>query len=91
MDILERFHMQACKPLDTPMASNLKITRDEDVDLVDPSLYMQLIGSFMFLMNTKARHFLCYEETKSVYGFSTGDTLGGYKACSQVSKGNFSL
>jgi hypothetical protein len=38
--------------MDTPMTTDIRKVRDSDSDLVDPSLYRQLIGSFMYLVNT---------------------------------------
>jgi hypothetical protein len=37
----------------TPMVTDLKKLRDFDYDLVDSSLYRQLIGSLMYLVNTQ--------------------------------------
>jgi hypothetical protein len=45
--------MMDCKPLATPMVPNLKLHVDLDSDLVDPSLYKQLINSLMYRVNTK--------------------------------------
>lgn len=47
-EILKRFQMLDSKPLATPMGPNLKLSIDLDSDLVDPSLYRQLIGSLMY-------------------------------------------
>jgi hypothetical protein len=38
----------------TPMVTNLKKLRDSDSELVDPSTYRQLIGSLMYLVNTRS-------------------------------------
>jgi hypothetical protein len=51
--ILQRFGMMDCKSMATPMVTNLKKLRDSDSDLVDPSMYRQLIGSLMYLVNTR--------------------------------------
>jgi hypothetical protein len=45
--------MMECKPLATLMVSNLKVHGDLDSNLVDPSLCKELIGSLMYLVNTK--------------------------------------
>jgi hypothetical protein len=42
----------------TPMITNLKKLRASDLDLVDPTMYKQLIGSLMYLVNTKSE--ICF-------------------------------
>jgi hypothetical protein len=39
--------------MDTPMTIDIRKVRDLDSDPVDPSLYWQLIGSLMYLVNTR--------------------------------------
>eukprot|EP00253_Pinus_taeda_P020361 PITA_20361 len=57
-EILKRFRMQNCRPMATPMITNWKkIDVSEDKD-VDPTLYRQLIGSLMYLVNTRPN--ICY-------------------------------
>jgi hypothetical protein len=53
MKILQKFGMMDCKSMDTPMTKNIRKVRDLDSDLVDPSLYQQLIGSLIYLANTR--------------------------------------
>jgi hypothetical protein len=47
--------MMDCKSMDTPMETNMKKLNDStlDLDLVDPTMYRQLIGSLMYLVNTR--------------------------------------
>eukprot|EP00253_Pinus_taeda_P020507 PITA_20507 len=52
VDILSRFHMEDCRPMSTPMITNWKKLHASDSELVDPTLYRQLIGSLMYLVNT---------------------------------------
>eukprot|EP00253_Pinus_taeda_P015054 PITA_15054 len=52
VDILGRFHMEDCKPVSTSMITNWKKLHASDSKLVDPTLYRQLIGSLMYLVNT---------------------------------------
>ena len=51
VEILKRFRMMDCKAMTTPMASNLKLLSDASSNLVDATMYHQIIGSLMYLMN----------------------------------------
>ena len=51
--ILKRFDMLECKSMATPMDTNLKLLVDASLDLVDVTLYRQIIGSSMYLTNTR--------------------------------------
>ena len=53
VDILKIFGMMDCKTLTTPMASNLKLLSDASSETVDAMMYRQMIGSLMYLMNTR--------------------------------------
>jgi hypothetical protein len=53
MDILRRFEMTDCRPMSTPMTMNLKKLDAFESKLVNPTLYQQLIGSLMYLVNTR--------------------------------------
>ena len=52
VEILQRFRMMDYKSMATPMI-NLKLLSDKSSDLVDPTMYKQLIGSLMYLVNTR--------------------------------------
>ena len=45
--------MMDCKAMTTPIASNLKILGDASSDIVDATMYRQMIGSLMYLMNMR--------------------------------------
>ena len=45
--------MMDCKIMITPMASNLKLLSDASSNSVDATMYRQMIGSLMFLTNTR--------------------------------------
>lgn len=48
-DILKRFKMQDCKPVGTPMTTSIKLSKDDESEKVDESLYRGLIGSLQYL------------------------------------------
>ena len=53
VEILKRFDMLECKVMATPpMDTHLKLLTDASSKLVDVTLYKQIIGSLMYLMNT---------------------------------------
>jgi hypothetical protein len=56
--IRHKFGMMDCKSMDTPMNADIRKVKDPDFDLVAPSLYRQLIGSLMYLVNT--RPYICF-------------------------------
>src|SRR5713101_3385750 len=56
VEILKRFRMMDC--MNTPMASNLKLLSDASSESVDATMYRQMIGSLMYLTNT--RPYICF-------------------------------
>jgi hypothetical protein len=52
-ELLQRFGMQDCKPSLTPMEQNLKLSKFEGGELVDNTLYRQLIGKLIYLTNSR--------------------------------------
>ena len=53
VDIIKRFGMMYYKALTTPMSSNLKLLSDASSESVDSMMYRQMIGSLMYLTNTR--------------------------------------
>jgi hypothetical protein len=53
INILQKFGMIDCKSMDTPMTIDIIKVRDSNSDPVDPSLYRQLIGLLMYLVNNR--------------------------------------
>jgi hypothetical protein len=52
-DILRRFQMEDCRSMTTPMITNWKKLHASESQLVDSTLYHQLIDSLMYLVNSK--------------------------------------
>ena len=42
-----------CKAMTTPMASNMKLLSDASSETIDATMYHQMIGSLMYLTNTR--------------------------------------
>jgi hypothetical protein len=53
VEILKRFDMLECKPMNTPMEAKLKQLVDTSSEFTDATLYRQIIGSLMYLTNTR--------------------------------------
>jgi hypothetical protein len=53
MEIMKRFDMMECKSMNTPMEAKMKLLVDTSLELIDATLYRQIIGSLMYLMNTR--------------------------------------
>jgi hypothetical protein len=52
-EILKRFDMLECKSMCTPMGTKLKLLVDTSSELVDATLYREIIGPLMYLTNTR--------------------------------------
>ena len=59
-DILKRFGMWNCKPMSSPMETNLHKLKEAIAESpsIDSTLYRQMIGSLMYLVNTRPG--ICY-------------------------------
>jgi hypothetical protein len=51
--MLKRFDMLECKSMNIPMETKLKLLVDTSSELIDAMLYRQIIGSLMYLTNTR--------------------------------------
>eukprot|EP00253_Pinus_taeda_P003234 PITA_03234 len=52
-EILKRFHMEKCKPMQTPLASNWRKEDATSREVVEATMYRQLVDSLMYLVNTQ--------------------------------------
>ena len=78
--------MLDCKAMTTPMTTNLKLLNDDTSETVDATLYRQIIGSLMYLTNTRPYIKFCCKHTKSVHGESQAYSPDRSKTCDEVSK-----
>ena len=53
VEILKRFGIIDCKAMTTPMTTNFKLLNDDTSEAVDATLYRHIIGSLMYLTNTR--------------------------------------
>ena len=53
MDLVAAAGLQEVPPLDTPMELNVKLRKDEGELLSDPTAYRTLVGSLIYLTNTR--------------------------------------
>ena len=53
VEILKIFGIMDCKAMTTHMALNLKLLSDDSLEVVDATMYRQMIGSLMYLTNMR--------------------------------------
>lgn len=53
INLLKKFGMLACKPIETPMENTVKLCVDKGKELEDPTMYRQIIGSLIYLTLTR--------------------------------------
>jgi hypothetical protein len=51
-EILKKFHMESSKPMETPLAGNWRKEDATSGEVVEATIYRQLVGSLMYLVNT---------------------------------------
>jgi hypothetical protein len=61
VEILKRFDMLECKSMNTPMETKLKLLVDTLSELVDATMYRQIIGLVMYLTDTRTRYMFFLE------------------------------
>ena len=82
--------MLDCKAMTSPMSTSLKLLNDDTLETIDATLYKDIIGSLVYLINTIPDMFCC-KHTKSVHGESQAHSPNRRKTCDEVCKGNFRL
>eukprot|EP00253_Pinus_taeda_P025617 PITA_25617 len=51
-EILRRFHMEKCKPMQTSLVGNWRKEDGTSGEVVEATVYRQIVGSMMYLVNT---------------------------------------
>jgi len=52
-EVLERFKMDDCNPMQVPIIPGTKLTRDGEGEKIDSTYYKQMIGSLMYMTATR--------------------------------------
>jgi hypothetical protein len=58
IEIMKIFKMMDCKSMPTPMVTNMMLLSDTSPKIVDATMYRKMIGSLMYVMNT--RPYICF-------------------------------
>jgi hypothetical protein len=82
VEILKRFDMLECKSMNTPMETKLLV--DTSSELIDATLYRQIIGSLMYLTNIRLDICFFHEHLESVSGRTQTCSPSCCKTCDEV-------
>ena len=52
-ELLEKFRMSNCNPVNTPVATGLRLTKEGEGRDINPTLFKSLIGSLRYLTITR--------------------------------------
>ncbi|GJT34671.1 retrovirus-related pol polyprotein from transposon TNT 1-94 [Tanacetum coccineum] len=86
LESLKKYDFDSCDPLDTPMVEKSKLDEDKEGKAVDPSHYLGMIGTLLYL-TTNADHAGCQDTRRSTYGSMQflGDRLVSWSSKRQKS------
>ncbi|GJT29144.1 retrovirus-related pol polyprotein from transposon TNT 1-94 [Tanacetum coccineum] len=89
LEIINKYGMESCDPVDTPMVEKSKLDADPQGKEVDPTRYRGMIGSLMYLTSTYADvdHIGCQDTRRSTSGSMQllGDRLVSWSSKKQKS------
>nr|GEU56711.1 hypothetical protein [Tanacetum cinerariifolium] len=52
-DILLKYEMESCDPVDTPMVEKSKLVKDTQGKAIDPTHYRSMVGTLMYLISSR--------------------------------------
>ncbi|XP_017239654.1 uncharacterized mitochondrial protein AtMg00810-like [Daucus carota subsp. sativus] len=52
-EVLKKFKMENANSVSTPVAVGLKLSKNDDSELIDPILFQSLVGNLMYLTATR--------------------------------------
>jgi hypothetical protein len=52
-DIIKRFRMEGCNPIETPIPLGTKLSKNDEGPIVESTLYKNLVGSLLYLTATR--------------------------------------
>ena len=60
-EMLNKFKMEDCKPVGTPMVTGCKLSKDDTTEYVDQTMYRSMIGSLLYATSTRPNimHVVC--------------------------------
>jgi hypothetical protein len=53
-EMIQRFGMEDCKPVTTPMQTCCKLRNDDDSNSTDQRQYRSMIGRFMYVITSRS-------------------------------------
>jgi hypothetical protein len=53
IETLNRFGMEYCKPVTTPMKTSCKLSKDDDSNSIDRGKYRSMIGSLLYVTTSR--------------------------------------
>lgn len=52
-EVLKKFNMSSCNPVNTPIECGIKLSKHDDSDKVDSTLFRSLVGNLRYLTSTR--------------------------------------
>ncbi|KAL4319314.1 hypothetical protein GQ457_18G017080 [Hibiscus cannabinus] len=53
LDVLKKIKLESCKGVDSPLPSNLKLSKNDGEKLYDPSIFRSIVGSLLYMTATR--------------------------------------